>query len=212
MKKNIIILSLLVFSIFWTGVYIYENDISNNVVYSQAKFVADFSNNAKVVGTADNVFVWEVLAELPSNNVWKWILKITNFNIRVLYNIKWKVEWDISVWQEAGYDEKGNLLIHVGDKLLEPWEIYLFATRWEEHLINVHKNWKHLLTVKDDKKWDNIKKIISDNKIVKDFRIAYKNEIWYEGKLKITTEKNSFKKLSKLDKEKFENIENGFLY
>lgn len=212
MKKNIVFLSLLIFSLIWTWLYIHNKDTSNKIIYSEARFVADFSDDKKVVGAADNVFIWEVLEELPSDNIWKDKLKITNFNIKVLYNIKWELSWNISVWQEAGYDDKGNVLIQIGDKLLEAWEIYIFATRWEEYLINVHENWKHLLTIKNDKKITDIKKIIKESKKVKDFRLAYKNESEYEGKLKISSGKNLYKSLSKEKKEKFENIDNWFTY
>ena len=211
MKKSIAFLSLLAFSLFWAWVYIYDQDTSNNIVYSQSKFVADFSDDTKVVGAADNIFIWEVLEELPSNNIWKNQLRITDFKVKVLHNIKWELVGNISVWQEAGYDEKWNLLIEIGDKLLESWDIYLFATRWEENLINVHGNGKHLLTVKNNKKLNDIKKIIKESKKIKNFREAYKNESEYEGDLKITSGKNTYKKLSKEDKEKFENIENGFI-
>lgn len=211
MKKNIIFLSLLICTLFLSWVLLYNNATSNNIVYSQARFVADFWDDSKVVWVADNIFVWEVIKELPSDNIWKGKLKITNFEVKVLYNIKWKLNWNISVWQEAWYDEKWNLLIHMWDKLLKSGEIYLFATRWEENLINLHENWKHLITIKNDKKYDDIKKIIKESSKVKDFRKAYKNEALYEWDLKITSEKNLYKNLSQREKDNFENIENGFV-
>gem|GEM_PF-5542158 len=45
-----------------------------------------------------------------------------------------------------------------------------------------HPNGSHLLS-SDDKK--NINKLIKDNKKIKDFRKAYKNEIFYEDDYKI---------------------------
>jgi hypothetical protein len=102
-----------------------------------------------------------------------------------------------------------------GNKFLQVWDVYLLSTLWDTYTIISHPNGSHLLT-SDSLDWKkDIKKIIKEDIKVKEFREAYKNEVYYQvndewEKYKISSEKNAYKNLWEKEKNDFENIENGF--
>lgn len=182
----------------------------NQIIYSEAKYIADFNDDRKVSWFADNVFVWKVI-----ENVWtieeNWEWPNTSFKVHILYNIKWDVNWDIDIIQEWWYFKNWNLLVVEWNKLLEIWNTYLFTTRGKDFIINSHKNWHHFLFSNDDISKEKIHTLISENKTVQDLREAYKNEVYFEGNFKISSEKNAYKDLSPQEKIDYENIDYGFL-
>lgn len=217
MKKNIfkntLVWSLLIFGIvsFW---FITYETLNTKTHYIHANYIADFDNDKKVSWFADNIFAWKIIENLWIAEVIEWGTKIpsTLFKVEVIYDIKGKTKKIITVKQEAGYDKYGNLYISEGTQYMKEWSIYLLTTKWTTFTILSHSNGSHLLISDNKKNKPEIKEILKNNKKIKDFRKAYKEEILYEWELKISSEKNAYKKLSKEDKEKFENIENGFLY
>jgi hypothetical protein len=76
-------------------------------------------------------------------------------------------------------------------------------------MINSHENGKHLVSTALDK--EQTKQDIQSSKKVQDFKKAYKNEIYYEEDMKISTEKNGYKKLNLEEKKMLEDFEAGFV-
>ena len=206
MKKIIFIASIM--AIFLVNVVIFNIYNKKSTIYSEAKYIADFNDNTKVSWFADNLFVWEIV-----ENVW-WIeengIQNTLFKVHVLYNIKWQLKWTITIKQEWWYDTHWNLYIWEWTELFKEKWVYLFASRWEDYQILSHTNWSHLLFFDENiKKGDLENKIIS-HQIVKEFQEAYKNEVYFEGNFKISSEKNAYKDLTPWEKENFEISENWF--
>lgn len=218
MKKNIF-KKVLIWSLFilWLASFwflTYEN-LNTKIHYVNVNYIADFSDDRKLIWTADNVFVWKIITnKWLANQEWFSRVPETLFEVEVLYNIKWKINWNIIVKQEAGYDKYNNLYITEWNKYMEEWEIYLLATKADSYTIISHENWSHLISNNISKK--DIKTIVTQNKKINDFRKAYKEELYYQEdeewwKFKISTEKNAYKNLTKEQKQDFENIENGFV-
>lgn len=198
-----------------TGLNIYKV-FNNSVYYSDANFIADFSDTKKVSWFADNIFVWEVLENLWPNS-WESGLPVknTNFKVHVLYNIKWNLKRNLNVIQEAWYDDFWNLILSEWTKYLSVWDIYLLSTKWDSFTIISHPNGSHLITSLNDVNKKDLKNIIKSNSKVVEFRKWYKEELYYEEndvweKYKISSEKNAYKNLSKKQKEDFENLESWF--
>lgn len=212
MKKNVLIYSLLTMGLIIVGGLFYNNLINNGNVYFEAKYIADFSDNKKVSWFADNIFVWKIIKNLSLEKIWKEEFDRTEFNIEVLYNIKWNLTWSIIASQAFGYDENWNPILMEWSSLMNEWEIYIISSRWDApHKIIAHPNGIHLLS--SDKELTNIsiKQLIKESKKVKDWKDAYKNEVYYQDNFKISSDKNSYKSLSEENKKKLDDIENGFV-
>jgi hypothetical protein len=213
MKKNIILISSLfiiwIISI-WFNIY---NINREKIINSEAKHIADFTDNRKISWFADNIFVWKVIENLWVAPKEEWGTNITNtlFNVHVLYNIKWIINWDIIIRQTWWYDEYWNLHVLDWTELIEQNWIYLLSTRWNSFKITSHQNGSHLLSDNGDLSNDEIRDLILWSQIINDFRQAYKNEIYYEWDIKISSEVNAYKNLSTEEKENLENIESGFI-
>ena len=214
--KNILIFAFLSLGtlLFWTKLY-QSNLISYepSVVYTHADYVADFSDNKKVSSIVDNMFVWKVVENLwpAEKEEWWTSFPRTLFKVEVLYNIKWKLEWKIITRQFAWYDEMWNLILRMWDEFMEVWSTYLLTTiNNKPYAIMSHPNGKHLLTSESNLTKKEIKTLIKDSKIVKDFRKSYKEESLKDDE-KIFKNINSYEWLSKDEKNKFEDIENGFV-
>ncbi len=213
MKKNIMIFSLFIVWLSSISFLTYNNFNSSEIINVKAKHIADFTDKKKVSWFAENIFVWKILKNNSTNKIWKEKFYRTEFEVEVLYNIKWKLDWNIIASQSVWYDKKWKMIVIKWNKLMKKWEIYILATKWNlPYKIMSHPNWTNLLTWNVNLDKFTIQGLIKENQKIKDWRKAYKNEIFYEDNYKISTEKNSYKKLSKENKEKFENIENGFLY
>lgn len=126
MKKIIFIMSIS--AILLANIMIFNIYNKNQIIYSEAKYIADFNDDRKVSWFADNVFVWKVI-----ENVWtmeeNWEWPNISFKVHILYNIKWDVNWDIDIIQEWWYFKNWNLLVVEWNKLLEIWNTYLFTSR-----------------------------------------------------------------------------------
>lgn len=179
-----------------------NNEIINKgaVSYVNYDFVLDFSDYKNVLWFADNVFVWKVTKNIWTNNNW-WDPE-TNFEVDVLYNIKWNLKWSISTVFEWGY-ENWILIIWEWTKLLEEWNTYLLVTMWDIHKISSHENWSYLINNEKNLKKD-IKTIIKENKKIKDFREAYKNANNYSSK-------NKYLDLTDEQKKTFEDFDSWFV-
>ncbi len=215
MKKkilaNVFIWIFFILAVSFASLEIYKKH-NNNIYYMDADYIADFSDNKKVAWVADNIFIWEVKEELwwMEKKEGEWKIPNTLFTIKVLYNIKWKLEGNINILQEWWYDEYWNLFLMEWNKLLEKWNIYLFTSKWKSFTINSHKNWHHFLFSNKNLKEEEIMKFIQEDQTVKDFREAYKNEEYYQDNYKISSEINAYKNLTSKEKEDFEIFENWF--
>lgn len=170
------------------------------VSYNSYDFVLDFSDYKNVLWFAENVFVWKVVKNTWTfNNYWD---PETNFEVEVLYNIKWTLKWNISTVFEGWY-ENGILIIWEWNRLPEEWGIYLLVTMWDIHKISSHENWSYLLGFEKKLKKD-IKTIIKENKKIKDFREIYKES-------SIFNTKNKYSDLTKEEKEKYEDFDSWFV-
>jgi len=214
--KNILawffLLSILSMSWFYTF-----KSLNDNIYYADANYIADFWDYKKVSWFADNIFIWEVIENIWSDQWDSWLpVKNTKFEVNVIYNIKWNIKWNINIIQEAWYDELWNLFITEWNKYLEEWDIYLLSTKWDNYTILSHYNWSHFLTSNSLTNKKDIKNFIKNSSIVKEYRKSYKEEVYYQEndewwKYKISSEKNAYKSLTKEEKNKLENIENGFV-
>lgn len=224
--------SKILFSVVWIGVFLTAAFISfiqfnSNIIYSHANFIADFSDDRKAIGASENVFVAKIIKdkwEYQNEQVWP---QKTLFEAEVIYSIKWKQKKNIKITQIWWYDPLWNLHIPHGTEYFKEGDIYLLVSSWEEpYNVLSHENGSHLLATMDkiDQKMTDSssnsrkkieKEIIKESRVVKEFREAYKNEVYYEEnedwKYKISSEKNAYKNLWKKEKEDFENFESGFV-
>lgn len=210
--KTGLISSLLILSISAFWFFGYKN-LNTTVHYIDSNFIADFDNDKKVLWATDNVFVWKVIENLWPADIKEWGSKIpsTLFNVEVIYNIKGKTKGIITVKQQAGYDKYGDLYIPEDTQYMEEWQTYLLATKWDSYTVMAHPNGSHLLESDSKKTKSEIKKLVKNSQKIQDWRNAYINEEIYENGYKISSEKNLYKDLKKEDKEKFIDIENGFV-
>lgn len=209
--RNLLVWSLLLISVTSSWFVIFRK-INTNINYMEANYIADFDDDRKVLWTADNVFVWKVVAnKWLANQIWNSTVPETLFDIEILYNIKWNTKGNITVKQEGGYDIYNNLYIVEWNEYMEVWKIYLLSTKSDSFTINSHPNWSHLLYDGTNKSKSDIKKFIKDNEMVKKWREAYKNEVYYQDDYKISSEKNAYKFLTKEEKDKFEIMDNWFI-
>ena len=163
-------------------------------------FVLDFSDYKNVLWFSENVFVWKVIKTNSTyNNYWD---PETNYEVEVLYNIKWILKWKIDTifpwWYENWY-----VIVWEWTKLLEDGSIYLLVTMWDIHKISSHENWSYLL-VSEKKLKKDIKNIIIEDKKVKDYREAYKESSLYNTI-------NNYIDLTKEEKEIYEDFDSWFV-
>lgn len=223
-KISFVVLWCLVFS--FSAFYAYR-EFNTNIFYGEANYIADFDDVNKVSGFAEDIFVAKIVENLGTyDNGEEWIYE-TLFQVETLYNIKWKNNKKINVVQMAWYDLQWNLHLPHWTEYLKEGNIYLLTTAWENpRRVLSHENWSHLLATMDEvnqKMTDSSsnsrkkieKEVIKDSRVIKEFREAYKNEVYYDEnedwKYKISSEKNAYKNLWKKEKEDFENFESGFL-
>jgi hypothetical protein len=89
---------------------------------------ADFSDDRRLAGFAQDVFIGRVAGE--GRSVAKEPVVETEFSVDVQETIKGSAKGNVVVAQSGGYLEGGNeLRVMEGDQLLEPGRTYLFATR-----------------------------------------------------------------------------------
>jgi len=106
-----------------------EHEDGVEIVYDQALYAVDVTDDRELVGAAHNVFVGKVIAQTGTTT--DPYLR-TQFSVEVLEVIKGNLSGTVTVNQKGGYEYfegKDYLILTKGDKLLEPGESYLFVTR-----------------------------------------------------------------------------------
>lgn len=123
---------------------------NSDVTYIHSTFVTDLSDDRKLAGLANNVFIGKVISKAGDKKLD--IIPETQFNVQVLENIKGSLKENIMVNQQGGYDSGNDkkLVLMENDKMIEPGKVYLFATRY-----NVDENWYTLIPEYGDKVLDN---------------------------------------------------------
>ena len=164
-------------------------------IFSQSLFIADFNDTTKVVGSSDNVFIVNITDNLTLKEKVKKKSYETLYNGTVVWNIKWSLEWNIILSLGIGYDSKGNQVIPEWIAPLDIWKTYIVSTKWSEpYVILEHKNGYSEI---------NKENITS---VIKKYIKAYENETLYEWDLSISSGKNLYKNLSKIQKEKIQTL------
>ena len=212
MKKNTIFFSLFLILLFIFNIITY-NILNKEIIYTETKYIADFSDVNKISWFSDNIFVWKIISNESLSKIWEEAFDRTEFNVEVLYNIKWDLNWNIIASQKIWYNEKGDIIITEWSTLLEEWWIYILATRWNNPYKIMTYPWGTVLLGLINN-LDNIdlKKIIIENELVNNFRNAYKNEVYFQGDINISTKINSYENLDLYEKNNFEKIESGFTF
>jgi hypothetical protein len=145
------------------------NENSIKTVYIYADYIVDISNDRELAGVSHNIFVGEVIEQ--TGNLLVDDMPNTQFKVNVLNNIKGNLTGPVIVNQEGGYittNDTQYLYLMENDKLLQPGNTYLFATRASE------KGWHTAVPVYGDV-------LIKDENDLREkterFKTAYKNEI-----------------------------------
>jgi len=107
------------------------------IVYHSYQWVIDPSDDSKLVGWAENVFIGKVNSQ--TGNKTRIGTPETQFSVEVLDNIKGKLDGTITVNQQGGI-EQGKLYLFENDKMLEVGKTYLFITRYSKE-----ENWHTLV-------------------------------------------------------------------
>lgn len=95
-----------------------------------ASFVTDFSDDRRLVGFMDHVFLGRVVAQNTTLISSDYPLPTTEFTVQVIDSIKGDLSGEIVVRQDGGLDPTTNEMVLVyGDALLEVNGVYLLATK-----------------------------------------------------------------------------------
>lgn len=89
----------------------------------------DFSDDRKLAGSADNIFIGEVRAQV--GRAGRYPLIETQFAVQVLENIKGNLPEKVVVNQQGGKFWGQTVLIQ-GDRLVESGKVYLFVTSYNQ--------------------------------------------------------------------------------
>jgi hypothetical protein len=159
-KVTIIAFTLIVL----IGLFIALNNIaqksSSKTVVLHPSYVSDFSDDSALVGFAQNVFIGEIVSEKGNKKLSEY--PETQFNVKVIENIKGNLSGTVIVNQEGGYLDK-TLYVVENDTMLKQGKKYLFATRY-----NKAENFHTVIPV-------NGKVNIDSNEKIKDFSDRFKN-------------------------------------
>lgn len=138
----------------------------DKIVYSSPTYVTDISDDRKLSGIAQNVFIGEVKAQVGNKKLDSF--PESQFKVEVIQNIKGSLTGAVTVNQQGGFS--GNtLMLMQGDKLLEVGKTYLFAT-----LQNKEQNWYTLIPVYGDIL---VESDINKKDLIDRFTKAHKEEI-----------------------------------
>lgn len=140
-----------------------ENLVGNTISYSYAFNPED---KRELVGFSQNVFIGKVISEEGSEIID--LLPETQFNVKVIKNIKGTLKQEIIVNQQGGYMEEELVLVE-GDNLLEEGKEYLFVTKYNEE-----KKFHTLVPIYGDIL---IKSEQEKAELIKQFNESLKNEI-----------------------------------
>ena len=195
----------------WLGLYTNTIKLSITRTISH-QYVTDFSDDRKLMGASHNVFVGKVIRQVGSKS--RTGTPETQFEVEVIHNIKGNLQGSVTVNQEGGYKNGVLYLIHEGDvvlpadktdlsldPLLEPGQIYLFASRYSErdnwYTIISHPNAKANFSLDNNLTKPQLEILVENNGRVRQLREAYPNEILLDVDVKINNARNSYKSLQK---------------
>jgi len=155
----------------------------------EMRYIADFSDDRNVIGFAGNVFagkITKVLKDTKSDN-----LPVTLYEVEVIHNIKGGLKGNVVVMDIIGYsvDDQGKeklTSLNGVDTLMQPGEIYLFATNYDEVMtkqegldifsLGGHPNFNKKLSVDGSLTVDELRVAAKQNKEVRVWEAAYANE------------------------------------
>jgi len=168
-KPKLFVTALGLFAIVGAGVVGCSPSTQPQERTMEASFVTDVSDDRKLAGIAQNIFIGKVVSEAGTKKLGR--TPETQFNVEVVENIKGNLSGTVVVNQQGGYEnkEKKNKVLVEGDDLLEPGKVYLFATRFHEG-----EKWHALVPVAGDVL---IKDDVERTKIKERFLKAVKEEI-----------------------------------
>jgi len=138
----------------------------DKTVYATPTYETDISDDRKLSGIAQNVFIGEVKAQVGTKKLNAF--PESQFEVEVIQNIKGSLTGTVTVNQQGGFS--GNtLMLMQGDKMIEVGKTYLFAT-----LQNTEQNWYTLIPVYGDILVEND---IKKKELIDRFTRAHKEEI-----------------------------------
>ena len=197
MKKNILISGFVILSALGLGLYLNSSQSFKNVeIHSQ--FVADLSDDRIMMGASHNVFVGKVTQEIGTTDID--IGPETQFKVEILDNMKGDLAGEVTVNQQAGYNAEGVLYNPHGVALIATGNTYLFNTRYNPeqdwYTVSAHPNGLKLISEDASLQASELKNLAEQDKKVKKFREAYKNEILLDADIRTNNTRNSYKSLS----------------
>ncbi|SDW33652.1 hypothetical protein SAMN05444487_102276 [Marininema mesophilum] len=127
----------------------------------------DLSDPKKRVGWADNVFVGEVISKKGTKKFLRDTPE-TQFNVKVIENIKGELSGEVVVNQLGGYDGEERVLV-AGDEMIKESETYMFVVKYEdEHsFYNIATQYGHTKIDNQGEK----------DKLIKEYKTAFKNQV-----------------------------------
>jgi|GEM_PF-756571 len=165
-------------------------------------YVADFSNDDVLVGASHNIFVGEVIRQIGTVDIGAG--PESQFEVKVLENIKGNLKGNITIDQIGGY--KNGVLYTVENEdsksganskyLLQSGSVYVFATRY-----NKEQNWYTLNSFPTASKLLSNNASISDadaktladsDQRVQQLKAAYPHEILLDADIKHNNTLNSY--------------------
>lgn len=171
-------------------------------------YIAGLEDDRKMIGNVHNVFMGKVVKKIRSQD--SDIIPTTQFNVEVLYNVKGDLNGTIVVSQEGGYRNGILYVVLDGDILLpgsassindflQPGELYLFYTRYDEqngwHAALFHPNATKLLPWDKNLNAAQLQIIAQKDDRIKALQEAYKNEILDDADIKAGNTRNSYQSL-----------------
>ncbi|MGL4298569.1 MAG: hypothetical protein ACRCW4_05785, partial [Candidatus Neomicrothrix subdominans] len=102
----------------------------------EVSFVTDISDQRKLAGLADDVFIARINGEKSKKRIDK-ELPETQYSATIIDSLKGNLSGEVVMNQQGGLDEEHHeLVIFEGDELVKVGSVYLFAT-----LRNETENW-----------------------------------------------------------------------
>jgi hypothetical protein len=158
----------------------------------------NFGDDREFVGAADNVFVGKVIEQ--SGTIGRRGNPETQFAVNVILNIKGDLPKETTVNQLGGYKNGVLYVLNEGEKaaeyLLAPGSTYLFATRAEKHTLTFWPYAAELLSSDKNLSYEDLLKIVQNNKRITNLLIAYPDEILMGPDILHNRTPNSFQSLS----------------
>lgn len=189
MRKHYVIATVS-FVLLISGVYVYFNFSHQKpeVMNASASYVTDIHDQRKLSGFSSDIFIGKVIEK--SGNKQTGDIPETQFEVEVIESLKGEAAGNVTVNQQAGYDEDGHFFTIDGDKMLTPGKIYLFATVYDsahDYYTLVPNAGDIPLTVKDEMSvsgHDNITYDETSQKIIEEMKKGIENEIPFDPEKK----------------------------